>query len=415
MTIGSSQERPQVRFHRRRDRRRELAQLACAILGVALGLLMPLADAGPQIEAGRAVNLLFTVGFGVISLVSIIYSMLFLVVQFSASTFSPRLGIFRDDPIVWRSFAFAVGVFVFSITAGIAIGVRERVSLLIPALAAVLVLIALGFLRTLQTRAFRSIQLAPALAGISARGHQLVDDWYQHPTTSQPQAPPPSHQQQGRVVRCPVRTAVLQQIDVPLLLAAAQRADCRIEFRVPIGTSVHQGTELAILYGGDVPDEELHRALVFGVERTFDQDPLFPARLLADITLRALSKAINDPATAVQALDQLEALLVRLADRQLDIGRITDGAGVVRVVVPMPTWEDFLATALDEPLTAAEGSPMVLLRIRALLRTLLTAAPTERHAALQTRQARLEHTGTQRHPLQWSAGQVDAAPPPGHA
>ncbi|MFJ8862951.1 DUF2254 family protein [Streptomyces sp. NPDC102451] len=410
MTSGTAHERTPVRFHRRRDRRAELSQLVCAVLGLVLGLLVPLVDAGPRIEAGRVVNLLFTVGFGVISLVSIIYSLLFLVVQFSASSFSPRLGIFRDDPIVWRSFAFAIGVFVFSITAGIAIGPRDRVSLLVPALTAVLVLVALGFMRTLQTRAFHSIQLAPALNAISARGHQLVDDWYGHPPAPQPRAAPPSHRQPQRVVRCPVRTAVLQQIDVPMLLAAVERADCRIEFQVPIGTGVHQGTELAVLHGGDVPDEELRRSLVFGMERTFDQDPLLPVRLLADITLRALSKAINDPATAVQALDQLEALLVRLAGRQLDVGRITDGAGVVRVVVPMPTWEEFLTTALDEPLVAAEGSPMVLLRMGTLLRTLLAAAPPERQGPLRTRQARLEQAAARRHPLEWVA---DRPPPAG--
>ena len=41
-----------------------------------------------------------------------------------------------------------------------------------------------------------------------------------------------------------------------------------------------------------------------GAERTFEQDPKYALRLLVDIAIRALSPAVNDPITAVQALDQ---------------------------------------------------------------------------------------------------------------
>src|SRR2546430_12342453 len=54
--------------------------------------------------------MLIGVGFGVLGLVSIIFSLLFLVVQWAFSSLSPRLNLFRDDPIVWRTFGLAVGV-----------------------------------------------------------------------------------------------------------------------------------------------------------------------------------------------------------------------------------------------------------------------------------------------------------------
>jgi hypothetical protein len=50
----------------------------------------------------------------------------------------------------------------------------------------------------------------------------------------------------------------------------------------------------------------------FGFERTSEQDPKYPVRLLVDIAIKALSPAINDPTTAVQAIDQIEDLLRRL-------------------------------------------------------------------------------------------------------
>ena len=65
-------------------------------------------------------------GFGVLGLVTIIFSLLFLVVQWAFTSLSPRLTLFRDDPIVWRTFAFAVGVFVFSVTTALVIGDQQK-------------------------------------------------------------------------------------------------------------------------------------------------------------------------------------------------------------------------------------------------------------------------------------------------
>ena len=92
-----------------------------------------------------------------------------------------------------------------------------------------------------------------------------------------------------------------------------------------------------------------------GPERTFGQDPLFAFRLLADIAMRALSPAVNDPATAVQVLDTIESLLQALVSRDLDVAELTDDAGTVRVVVALPSWDDYLRTGPDDLL--AHGRP----------------------------------------------------------
>jgi hypothetical protein len=49
----------------------------------------------------------------------------------------------------------------------------------------------------------------------------------------------------------------------------------------------------------------LRACVIFGSERTMEQDPLFGLRILVDIAIKALSAAINDPTTAVLAIDQL--------------------------------------------------------------------------------------------------------------
>lgn len=395
--------RPPGLFHRpRRAMRAELSQLLCAIVGFGLGLAVPEVTAGPQVDAGRVVNLLFTVGFGVVSLVSIIYSVLFLVVQFNATTFSPRLGLFRDDPIVWRTFAFAIGVFVFSMTAGLAIGTEQRVSAFLPWVAVLLALVALLLMRDLQTRAFQSLQLAPTLAAITSRAHHVFDVLYTKPYgDAAPAAGAPPGPGKAVTVRWTGRAAVLQQIDVPALVTVARQYGCVITLRQSVGAMMARGMALAEVRGGELPEEVLRGALLTSEERSFAQDPEFPFRLLADIALKALSPAVNDPATAVQALDHIEDLLIRLADRDLDIGRVADAGGTVRLIVPVPAWEGYVTTSVDDVTVAAVNAPMVLLRIRTMLRRLLEACPAERRSLVSDRLRWVEDAGAEDYPLHW--------------
>ena len=104
----------------------------------------------------------------------------------------------------------------------------------------------------------------------------------------------------------------MQQLDLHRLLDAADGAV--IVLRARIGDTLQEGAVVADLHGGDASDAAVLGALVTGQERTFHQDPLFAFRLLADIGLRALSPAVNDPATAVQVLDTIQSLLLPLVN-----------------------------------------------------------------------------------------------------
>ena len=375
-----------------------LVQLLCALAGLVLGLLLPRITLESTVASTRVTDALVAVGFGVLGLVTVIFSLLFLVVQWAFSSLSPRLNLFRDDPIVWRTFAFAVGVFVFSVTTALVIGDQEKVSVIVPAAEVVAVLAALALIRTLQVKAFASIQLAPTLSAIAGQGHGIIDDLYPRPYTPgrPPAAPLPPRR---RAVLWPHRQAILQQLDLGRLLRTADGAV--IVLRAGVGDTLQQGTLVADLHGGEVTDKAVLAGLVTGPERTFRQDPLFAFRLLADIALRALSPAVNDPATAVQVLDTIESLLQALVSRDLDVAEVADDARAVRVVLALPSWDDYLRIGLDDLLESAAQSPMVLLRARTLLTTLLNAAPPARQPPITRRLHRAEELGVGNFPLIW--------------
>lgn len=120
-----------------------------------------------------------------------------------------------------------------------------------------------------------------------------------------------------------------------------------------------------------------------------EQDCGYGFRLLADIAVRALSPAVNDPTTAVQALDQIEDGLLRLANRPLGPAWLLDPAGRPRVFAPGPRWPDLVSVALDEALLYGAANPQTARRLHALFDRLLAAVPEERGTPLLERREAL--------------------------
>jgi uncharacterized membrane protein len=119
-------------------------------------------------------------------------------------------------------------------------------------------------------------------------------------------------------------------------------------------------------------------AIHVGDQRTFEQDPKYALRLLVDIAVKALSPAINDPTTAVQAIDQIEDLLVRLAKCDLETSRAYDQSGTLRVIFQMPSWGDYLTLAFDEIRQYGRDSIQVMRRLRSALADLADTVGSDR-------------------------------------
>ena len=71
------------------------------------------------------------------------------------------------------------------------------------------------------------------------------------------------------------------------------------------------------------------------------------------------------------------------------------------MVLALPSWDDYLRTALDDLIESGSGSPMVLLRARALLAGLLDAAPPPRRSSITWRLHRAEELASGNFPLLW--------------
>jgi uncharacterized membrane protein len=165
-----------------------------------------------------------------------------------------------------------------------------------------------------------------------------------------------------------------------------------IEVAAAVGDTVVEKTPLLRVRGArqPMPENLLNDTLQLGDERTFEQDPKYAIRLVVDIAIKALSPAINDPTTAVQALDQIEDLLLRLGRQTLEHDSFHDSSGRLRLIVHNPSWEGILLLALDEIMAYGADSVQVMRRMKALIQNLLRILPPSRHPALQHWDQRLQ-------------------------
>ena len=124
------------------------------------------------------------------------------------------------------------------------------------------------------------------------------------------------------------------------------------------------------------------RSVAFGSERTMEQDPTFAFRIVVDIALKALSPAINDPTTAVLAIDQLHRMLRTVGKRHLRTDEILDKSGQLRVIFRTPNWEDFVHLAFSEIRACGSNNLQIVRRLRAMIENLVQTLPAHRHAAL---------------------------------
>ena len=237
-----------------------------------------------------------------------------------------------------------------------------------------------------------SLQITRVLAYVGDQGRAVIEA-YPLSTGDDPaedafgQLPPVSQVLTYRGGPVAVQAIHLRRLT---LLAVAHRTV--VTMAAAVGDTVVDGTPLLQVHGGNRPIREwtLRRCVQLGRDRTFEQDPKYAIRLLVDIAIRALSPAVNDPTTAVQALDQIEDLLIRLGKRRLSFGRVRDSKGDARVFYPVPSWDDFVVLAFDEIRYYGATSIQVMRRMRALIRTVMEHVPVARRPALQRYLARVD-------------------------
>ena len=128
--------------------------------------------------------------------------------------------------------------------------------------------------------------------------------------------------------------------------------------------------------GTPLPEDALRRAVHLERERTFEQDPKYPIRLLVDIAIKALSPAINDPTTASRP-----SISSRISSAVSAWLNWTPATSLTRTGLSgwssRPRREDYLTLAFDEIRHFGSSSVQVMRRMTSALVGLAASLPSQ--------------------------------------
>jgi uncharacterized membrane protein len=359
-----------------------------AIIALLLGLLLAQVSIAPdsplafQGTADDARALLAGISGTMVTVIAVVLGLAVVALQLASTQYSPRLlrNHLRDRPnqvvlgVLAGTFAFSAGGL---FTVGIAGGQREDVfPRFAVSVAIALLFLSLALLVYFADHLAHSIQVDSIMRVAERSALPVICAGV---FTSEEELPPPP----PSAVALPAqRSGYIQAVDLRRLAhtATCQRATLRLH--VHVGEHVVAGTVLAWAWAWPPSPEQtppsaqvlaaaVERGVRIGFERTLEQDLGLGFRQLADPACKALSPAVNDPYTAVQAIDHLAVLFGALAARPVGDHVARDADGTVRLIVPGRRFAEILSITLGLIRRYGAAEPNVA---QALLRLLATCA-----------------------------------------
>jgi uncharacterized membrane protein len=331
------------------------------------------------------------------------FGSLLVAIQIAGGQLTPRIiaaTLLRDNAI-----RFTVGLFIFTLL--FATGVLARLETTVPyGVAGFAGLLGFGSIAAflyLIDYAARLLRPGSIVWRVGEAGRAVIESVYPEPAEApgisaspRRKLPPPA-----RTVAHHGRSAIVLAVNVQALVVAAQKSNGIVEIVPRVGDFVATGEPLFWLYGdaASIGDERLRELVAFGPERTIEQDSTFAFRIIVDIAIKALSKAINDPTTATLAIDQLQRLLRVVGNRHLHSDEILDGSGQLRVILRTPNWEDFVQLTFSEIRLYGAENFQIARRLRAMIENLLQTLPEHHRPALRDELELLDRALEKLYPL----------------
>jgi len=321
-----------------------------------------------------------------LSFVVFTFGSLLVALQVASGQLTPRIiatVLVRNDVV-----RYTTGLFIFTLLFAVSAinkmqGTVFQLVVFVAACLGILCFAAFLYLIDYAARLLRPISI---LSRVGQAGLKVIESVYPEPTLGANRSDAPRHElgKPTRVIPHGGTSEIVLAANLRKLIAQAQRSNGVIEFVPQIGDFIATDEPLFKLYGGaaSLDEDDLRSAVAFGLERTMEQDPTFAYRIVVDIALKALSPAINDPTTAVIAIDQLHRLLRKAGNRNLGTDEILAKSGQLLVLFRTPNWEDFVHLAFTEIRQCGAQNMQIARRLRAMIDNLIETLPKHRHAVL---------------------------------
>jgi uncharacterized membrane protein len=343
-----------------------------------------------QADPQTAQAILTTIATSTMTVVSIVFAILLMTLTLASTQFSPRIliGFVRDHVTQWTLGIF-LGTFSYCIAA-----LPAARSLPTPFAPVVTVLGAMALAPACVAWLIYFIHHISIAISVNhivdriGRETELVID----ELTPYPQGPTDRRKAFGASLEdlnhvvASRRSGYIRFVDIPRLLELAKSYGVCVRLERKVGQFVPAGGALLKASRGDRISEnralELLAAIDIGPTRTMQQDVEFGIVQIVDIALRAISPAVNDPTTAISAVDQLSAVIIRWVSRAPPESYFYDPPHVLRVIIDWTDFDGVLDLAYEQIRHYSSADAAVSLR---LMRALGDIASTTTDPAIRTR------------------------------
>ena len=346
-------------------------------------------------DAVTAATFAGAIAAATLAFVAVVFATTLVAIQLAASQYSPRaVRVFIRSRITRVTLGLFLATFVFSLIvlvsnrASVASANQFAPVVSVTTLLALSLATVFGFVAYLHG-VVRLMRVQYLLETIAAETRQAIEENFP-PAAAYVDAEPPQPDPSPRRVCYTGTAGVITATDLHGLAELCRQNDCWLELTVGVGEYLAHGTPVALVHHGDLHDREVTRFFLIRGERTFVQDPAFGFRQLVDTAIRALSPAVNDPTTGVQAIDRLSDLLAITGNRLDPTGLRVDSAGTVRIKRKLRDFDRLLVLSLTEVIRYGADAPQVVRRLRAVLDELESTLPQERHAAIARQRSLLD-------------------------
>jgi len=347
---------------------------------------------GAGAEGAR--GMMSTIAGSMMSVVSVTFSMILVVLALASSQYTSRiLRNFMRSRVTQAVLGIFAGVFTYCLIVLRTIRGGDE-GIFVPSLAVffgfVLALGGVGALMFFIHHIASSIQASSIIASVAQETSAAIDRLFPERLGEGPgedgedTTPSPSAGRTWRAVPAK-ESGYIQGVDNTALLRLARDRKTIVRMEHGIGDFVVQNTPLASLALEDTLDGQAAAALqaAFSISRhrTVEQDAAFGIRQIVDVALKALSPGVIDTTTAVMCVDYLTSILAQLASRQIPSSHRYE-EGELRVIAKGPDFKSLLAESFDQIRSFARGDVAMMSRMLGAFQTLasLTANPNRRRA-----------------------------------
>ncbi len=302
-----------------------IAALAAAFVATVDGFLPPHALAWlPEVEVATVTELLKLMAGSMLTVATVTLSVLMLVLSLAAGQASPRaVPEIMADPVTQNALGTFLATFTFALAALLLFGfgaVAGPGVTLIFFGALFLVLNALRYLVQWIHHVADTLKINRMIYRIHRQAKAVLQAYLKMQVEGvEGEAAGAATGEETPVF--PTATGYVQLIDARRLHDLARAQHLSVRLCVQEGDFVHDHRNLMMLRGGRADDETceaLRATVVVGFERSHEGDPRLGFELLAEVACRALSPGINDPQTALAAIEYLGSLLALAAVRPAD-------------------------------------------------------------------------------------------------